>query len=35
MKGTETEALLYDKDGTFIKKLSAKPGHDMKDMKKN
>jgi hypothetical protein len=37
MKGTETEALLYDKDGSFLKKLSGKPGmnHDMKDMKKN
>jgi len=33
-KGTETEALLFDKDGKFLKKLS-KDGmhHDMKDMK--
>lgn len=32
MKGTETEALLYDKDGTFLKKLSGKSEmhHDMK-----
>lgn len=32
MKGTENEALLYDKDGTFLKKLSGKSGmhHDMK-----
>jgi hypothetical protein len=37
MKGTTTESLLYDKDGTFLKKLSNKEGmhHDMKDTKKN
>ncbi len=35
MKGTESESLLFDKDGTFLKKLTGKAGmhHDMKDMK--
>ena len=33
-KGTETESLLFDKDGTFLKKLSGKAGsHDTKDSK--
>lgn len=34
-KGTEKESLLYDKDGTFLKKLTLKEGmhHDTKDIK--
>lgn len=34
MKGTESEALLFDKDGTFLKKLTGKAGmHHDKDSK--
>ena len=33
-KGSETEALLYDKDGTFLKKLSGAKS-DMNNKSKN
>lgn len=32
-KGTEKESLLFDKDGTFLKKLNKEVHHEMKDMK--